>query len=57
MFRSEIGWAEVRLIAFCEGDLGPTPQSDYKQVTLVVLNTCGWGYMSLDAYKYSLLGP
>ena len=52
--QSQIGRAAVRLFAFGVGDLGSTARSDYKRVALVVQNVCGWGYMSLAAYKYSL---
>ena len=53
---SQIGGAAVRLLASCAGGGGLTPRSDYKWVTLVAENVCGWGYMSLSSYKYSLPG-
>ena len=56
-YESQIGGAAVRLLVFCAGELGSTPRSDYKRVTLVTQNMCGWGYKSLAAYKYSLVGP
>ena len=33
--KSQIGGAVVRLLAFPAGDLGSTPQSDYKRIALV----------------------